>query len=284
MQPFELSRKSGAALTPTSGEVGLRDRLLQEARSERQRCLEVAEAAERRRSEFRAVVHVGAQTDPVVILDGAGSLPGVTGSSGATSSFASRPGVWTHDDEEAQAEALRTIQLLGECVGDHSRVAENRVSDLEVELRMERESHEHFDSQLAQERSRKEALQQQVLCLEYELDGKEAALQVAERALERKSEDLQRVELQLQSLKEVTDQVARAGGDDVRTKALRTQLVDRERQLQQKDQHIAHLISVLQHRNALDDESTVYGNSDWSINASTPTYSTPIYATPTYKN
>merc|ERR1719181_355562 len=54
--------------TPTV--CDLRDRLLQEARSERQRCLEVAEAAERRRSEFHGLATVGTQTElPVSTAD-----------------------------------------------------------------------------------------------------------------------------------------------------------------------------------------------------------------------
>lgn len=188
----------------------LRDRLLRDARIERQRCLENVEAAERR--QLRGVGHVSVQTDPVVILDSRSGSPLTTSALGTSSALSAGGGItaatWSHADEEAQAEALRTIQLLGER-GSQSRSAEGRLGDLEAELRAERASRQELEAQLAHERGRKEAAQQQVLCLEYELDGKEAALQVAERTLEQRDADLQLAQQQLRALQ---DQVAAAQG------------------------------------------------------------------------
>merc|ERR1712151_878991 len=104
---------------------------------------------------------------------------------------------WSAEDEAAQNEAIRTIQLLKESGGQNRRATEGRMQDLEAELRAEQAGRQECETQAAHERSRKEAAQQQVLCLEYELDGKEAALQVAERALERRDKDLQLAQQQV---------------------------------------------------------------------------------------
>merc|ERR1712039_252362 len=50
-----LSSISQQGADPRQSVIGLRDRLLREARTERARCLEVAEAAERRRAELHGV-------------------------------------------------------------------------------------------------------------------------------------------------------------------------------------------------------------------------------------
>merc|ERR1711879_606227 len=105
-----------------------------------------------------------------------------------------------------------------------------------------------------------EAAQQQVLCLEYELDGKEAALQVAERALERRDADLQQAQLQLRALQEGTPlqpMGTSSLGEEVRVNALQSQLLERERQLELKDQHISRLLNVLrQHRSIFVEENS----------------------------
>lgn len=246
--------------------AGLRDRLLREARSERARCLEVAEAAERRRAELRGICHVATQTEPVTIMDGAMATtivgaPSVTAAGGASLS-------WSAADEAAQSEALRTIQQLGRHGG---RFTESRLADLEAELRAERAGRQELDSQVAHERSRKEAAQQQVLCLEYELDGKEAALQVAERALERRDAELQQVQAHLHALQEGTT-ASFLGGDETRVRALRLQLAERERQLELKDQHIGRLLHVLrQHRGLFPEEDSTACGSERSMSLSTAT-------------
>jgi len=248
--------------------IGLRDRLLREARNERQRFLESAEAADRHRNDTRRVNHVGIQTDPVQVTPfGQLDVNNNTDKAGTVL------GAWSQADDQAQREALRTIQMLGE-QGHQSRFTEDRVSDLEAELRAERASRQEMDQQVAHERSRKEAAQQQVLCLEYELDGKEAALQVAERALERRDADLQQAQLQLRSLQEGADQFSSfaASSDDSRVKALRGQLVERERQLELKDQHISRLLNVLrQHRSIFVEEDSTVCGSERSMTVSTVT-------------
>jgi len=252
--------------------VGLRDRLLREARSERQRCLEVAEAADRKRSSgLSATVHIGTQTDPVVVLDSSvANFDGPFGSASSSamlSSGALLPGIWNATDEAAQTEALRTIALLGERQGNHS---DGRVLELEGQVRAECASRQELETQVAHERSRKEAAQQQVLCLEYELDGKEGALQVAEHTLERRDADLQQAQLRLRALQESNAAVATGysggpglGAEDLRFAALRAQLNERDRQLELKDQHIARLLNVLrQHRSIfVEDDAASLGSN-----------------------
>lgn len=119
----------------------------------------------------------------------------------------------------------------------------------------ERFFRQELEHQLSDERHRREAAQQQVLCLEYELDGKEAALQVAERALEHKNAELQQAVMQSRFS---IEGLSRAGslsvypGEDHRLKTLRSELAERERQLELKDQHISRLLNVLkQHKNSI---------------------------------
>lgn len=255
--------------------IGLRDRLLREARNERERCLEVAQAAERKRSEFRASCHVATQTEPVVVLDGGGAAGLGAGCYPPHGPLQHVVG-WSAADSAAQAEALRTIALLGER-GNQGRLSEGRIGELEAELRAERASRQELDVQLSHERGRKDAAQQQVLCLEYELDGKEAALQVAERTLERRDADLQQAQLQLRALQERGPSVAFspgpgvAYGEDARCKALRAQLLEREHQLELKDQHISRLLNVLrQHRSVfVEEDSTACGSERSALTLST---------------
>lgn len=286
--PMALDRDRRAS---QSSVAGLRDRLLREARSERQRCLEVAGAAERRRAELRCVT-VGTQTDPVVFADdfcfpGGGigarayevgaSMPTMlvsgsptrAASSASVGTAGSGSGSWTYADEEAHAEALQTLRMLNQRGAASAREAEGRVQELEQDLRVERAHRQEIEQQTAHERSRKEAAQQQVLCLEYELDGKEAALQVAERALERRDADLQQAQQRLRAQEE--DLSSRGGGD---ARKIRAQLVDRERQIELKDQHIARLLNVLrQHRSILVEEDSTICGSDRSAPMSLATTS-----------
>lgn len=242
---------------------GLRDKLLREARSERARCLEVAEAAERRRAELRGACSVATQTDPVVFAPQGSSAALPTVSVGApTGTLSEGTGqVWNTSDDAAQAEALRTIQMLGQ---RGSRINESRATEIEEELRAERAARQELDNQVSHERSRKEAAQQQVLCLEYELDGKEAALQVAERALDRRDAELQQAQLQVRLRQEGA--AGTTNSEEIRVKALRQQLAERERQLELKDQHISRLLNVLrQHRSIfVDEDSTPMHSTDLS--------------------
>jgi len=250
--------------------AGLRDKLLRDARSERTRCLEVAEAAERRRAELSGVCSVATQTDPVVVAPegpsgSSAALPTLSvGASMALTNSTSQP--WSSSDDAAQAEALRTIQLLGQR-GDHGRVSESRATEIEAELRAERAARQELDGQMSHERSRKEAAQQQVLCLEYELDGKEAALQVAEGALECRDAELQKAQWQVRLLQKGA--AGTTNSEEIRASALRQQLADRERQLELKDQHISRLLNVLrQHRSIfVEEDSTPCGSTGLSPHA-----------------
>jgi len=237
--------------------AGLRDKLLREARSERARCLEVAEAAERRRAELCGACSIGTQTDPVSFA----SEGVVGGASTPVTDGAFQP--WNSADDAAQAEALLTIKLLGQH-GNHSRVSDSQASEIEAELLVERAARQELDGQVSHERSRKEAAQQQVLCLEYELDGKEAALQVAERALDRRDAELQQAQWQVRLLQEGA--AGNNNGEEIRVKALKQQLAERERQLELKDQHISRLLNVLrQHRNIfVEEDPAAYGTTGLS--------------------
>lgn len=206
-----------------------------------------------------AAVEVSTQTDPVVVLNGTGfGLGSQAAFGGVSSTKLISAGTWTAADDTAQAEALRTISLLGQH-GTQGRRNEGRIAELEDKLRVESASRQEMDAQLAHERNRKEAVQQQVLCLEYELDGKEAALQVSERTLERRDQELQQVQERLRSAQEeplrppsVVGSAAgsmafsAAGpGEDPHTRAVRAQLLERDRQIELKDQHISRLLQVL---------------------------------------
>eukprot|EP00927_Polykrikos_kofoidii_P015145 TRINITY_DN16718_c0_g1_i1.p1 TRINITY_DN16718_c0_g1~~TRINITY_DN16718_c0_g1_i1.p1 ORF type:complete len:439 (+),score=91.84 TRINITY_DN16718_c0_g1_i1:100-1416(+) len=254
-----------AGVSTTGGAVvGLRDRFIREAKNERQRCLDVAEAAERRRAELRGVSHAATQTDAVFIIDGPGPTEGSEAlvnaprrSGGTTPTTGGGGGneVWGNSDDKEQAEALRTIQMLGAC-GSESRQHKELVSNLESMLRRERMSREELESELSSEKKATESSKQQVLCLEYELDGKEAALQVAERALESRDDEMLDANVKIQNLQdEIASRQAREAAakevardtvaEDSRMQVLRRLLAERDQQLEQKDQNIRRLISAV---------------------------------------
>lgn len=237
-----------------SSVLGLRDRLLREARSERA-AYEQAPAQPPYGAAARpALREFGVQTEPVVIADSA-----VDAVSSTTPALAASGG-WTAEDEAAQAEALRTIALLGQGGPGPSAAADGRVVELEEQVRAERASRQELEVQVAHERSRKDAAQQQVLCLEQELDGKEEALRAAETELERQRLDLHKAQMQLRSLQEGGGSLSMAatyssgsGMEDLRLVGLKAQLNERDRQLELKDQHITRLLNVLQqHRSLID--------------------------------
>jgi len=286
--------------------IVLRDRLLQEAWNERQRCLANAEASQRRAEGAQRTCCASTQTDTVII-----SLPGFGNSSGcatpvssaggttiatsadrqfssppppsmfpglgtgATSnlsrqssfcgSVAVRPSGWNQQDDDAQAEAIRTIQLLGQrsnaTTQGQADATNARIAQLEEQVRTQREATEIVKAKLVSERSQRESAQQQVLCLEYELDGKESSVQVAERALEKNHLDLHKATMELKVVQECLEQRSQqvlASGSvsqGARVQVMRAQLLDRESQLELKDQHISRLLSVLkQHRSILGED------------------------------
>jgi len=144
-----------------------------------------------------------------------------------------------------------------------ARQTEAQRQEVQGELRAERANRQELEAQVSHERSRKEAAQQQVLCLEYELDGKEAALQVAERALERRDADLQQAQEQLRTLQVSQgsmgrlDSLGTQASEDQRCRSYRAQLVEKERQLELKDQHISRLLAVLRQQRGTEEESTM---------------------------
>eukprot|EP00930_Biecheleria_cincta_P062972 TRINITY_DN48433_c0_g1_i1.p1 TRINITY_DN48433_c0_g1~~TRINITY_DN48433_c0_g1_i1.p1 ORF type:complete len:268 (-),score=72.36 TRINITY_DN48433_c0_g1_i1:123-926(-) len=236
-----VSAHDNRRLTTTSDRasvIGLKTTLLQQAREERERRL-----ADRRHSgELRSVLHASTQTDPVS-LGTADRRPSLRATSFGDASAMS----WSKEDEEAQAEALRNIELLRQR-GSRAGISDDKKIELESTVMFQKKNNEDLTGQVAFERSRKEAAQQQVLCLEYELDGKEAALQILERQLEKREAELQQAMLAL-------DGIAQGGGHaggEPQVRALRAQLSEKDRQLELKEQHIAQLLSVLrQHEDSM---------------------------------
>lgn len=174
-------------------------------------------------------------------------------------------GSWSHQDDEAQAEAIRTIQQLARSSQTQAACTHERTVGLEEQLRMQRQANQDLESKLMTERSQREAAQQQVLCLEYELDGKESVVQTAEKALERRTLDLEMASKQLKAAQESLEHKPTASilsgsvSQEARVQVMRQQLLDRESQLELKDQHISRLLSVLrQQRTILGDTECLF--------------------------
>jgi hypothetical protein len=127
---------------------------------------------------------VSTQTDPVQIT--------ACGSGSSAPVDASTADVWGQSDEEAQMDAIRTIQLLSQKRSDTGS-NDRRIAELEEMLNRERAGRRDMEAKLEKEKSVREALQQQVLCLETEMDTKESALQASHRIVER-FDDLQQTE------------------------------------------------------------------------------------------
>lgn len=236
-----VSANENRRLTTTSDRasvIGLKTSLLQQAREERQRCLAEQEVRRRQSTELRPVLDVSTQTDPMSDRRPSRSTIDL----GAANAMS-----WSKEDEEAQAEAFRNIELLKQR-GSRAGISDEKKTELESTVMFQKKNNEDLTGQVSFERSRKEAAQQQVLCLEYELDGKEAALQILERQLEKREVELQQAMLAL-------DGIAQGGaqpGGEPQVRALRAQLSEKDRQLDLKEQHIAQLLSVLkQHEDSM---------------------------------
>mmetsp|Transcript_79811 Transcript_79811/g.247989 ORF Transcript_79811/g.247989 Transcript_79811/m.247989 type:complete len:277 (-) Transcript_79811:118-948(-) len=221
-----LSPRGGAG----EGVVGLRTRLLEEARRERERCLLLSETAQRRQFEHAAV-----QTDPA-----AGN---------ATS--------WSEADDLAQAEAIRTIRMLTERGEPRREGARPLGTGPDVA------------GDFGQEHGRAQAAWEQVRCLEAELDSKESAIQVLERTLERRDEDLQRAQNEIRKLQQQQAAVELAAtpharlGEYERIRALREQVLELEHQVRLRDAQIAHLARApKQLQGGLADEASTFCGSD----------------------
>eukprot|EP00929_Paragymnodinium_shiwhaense_P014637 TRINITY_DN12256_c0_g1_i1.p1 TRINITY_DN12256_c0_g1~~TRINITY_DN12256_c0_g1_i1.p1 ORF type:complete len:320 (+),score=89.03 TRINITY_DN12256_c0_g1_i1:154-1113(+) len=271
--------------SPLTSVLGLRDRLLREAQEERQRCLKVAEAAEKRRAEL----HRGSvvQNLDVTTPSPKSAVPSSTGNVGGSASVG-----WTAADDAAQAEALQTLHMLQKEAAHASStsraraVRSNREEQLEAELAMERERYLRLANELENERKGKESAKQQVLCLEYELDTKENALQVAEKMLQRREADLQQAHSQLwsmlqQNMKGQGNCTEASASEAPRVTALRLELLERDTLLQQKEQHITQLMDMVrQHRSAAQDlDSTRCGSErslPMSLSTAAGTYGGPL--------
>lgn len=266
---------------PRQTVCSLRDRLVQEAMQERHRCLEVAKAAERRRGEFRGLVHTSTQTDPVTFAADVSA----SASNGASPSVSERgcglPAADGDDDEE-QMEAIRALVKLGE-LGQQSQCKEARVSELSREVQNERQHREEAHAELAMQRSCRESTQEQVICLEKELDSRESALQAVQTALERRTAELQQALLHMRALEEGYGRSGTSGrivlmNDECRH--LRSQLNEKEHLVDLKDRHIARLLAELRTRGVFFEGVSTYCGSEKSVamTASTATSMAQISA------
>eukprot|EP00746_Dinoflagellata_sp_MGD_P161621 gnl/MRDRNA2_/MRDRNA2_88836_c0_seq1.p1 gnl/MRDRNA2_/MRDRNA2_88836_c0~~gnl/MRDRNA2_/MRDRNA2_88836_c0_seq1.p1 ORF type:complete len:261 (-),score=62.53 gnl/MRDRNA2_/MRDRNA2_88836_c0_seq1:168-950(-) len=253
------------------GVCGPQSQLLQEVRLERQQCFAVAEAAARNSALDCSASKLSEPLSSTLSLgsgeDKAGrQTPYTSRSMQVIPVPAAVPGHgasdWNAQDDIDQEDALKSLQFLGEQIGRSSeleaKLAEapsreeqgDELIHLQVHLASLRES-------LAKERDQRESMQHQMMCLEQELDAKEATINDLERDLERKDEELSHVQ---------RGQKRAIGCDDSRVRALEHQLRDREQQLEAKDGHIARLLSVLrQHRGKYFDEESTVCPSDRSI-------------------
>lgn len=261
--------------------------LLKETGPERQRCLEallaspVSDSQATSPKAWRSPVSKPpatkareTQTDPVTVLVPGGSTP--TG----------HPASQDQREDDEQEEAMRTLRRLGE-QQSASRSEESRVQALEAELGVEKTARWEATAGQEDERRKREATQQQVICLEYELDGKEAALQVADRALDRRDADLQQAQLQLKMMAERLEAqriafsaalsqaqpqpyVIQQVPDGARFAALQATVLDHETRAKIKDGYIENLLSRLKQRGGglEEDRSTVCGSERSAVTSS----------------
>mmetsp|Transcript_19323 Transcript_19323/g.54617 ORF Transcript_19323/g.54617 Transcript_19323/m.54617 type:complete len:263 (+) Transcript_19323:62-850(+) len=216
------------------------------------------EAAERRQLDSGRVGHVATQTDAA---SGAGGWHSgdqcAPPESGGWPGAARRPGAapaWSRADEEAQAEAVQAIRLLSH----RGPGLEPRVAGLEEELL-------GVYAQLRDESALRVAAQEQVRCLEYELDGKEACLQAMASAFEQCNSELQQARSQLSASQAKVAEPAPSTTDrEPHIKLIEAKVQAQEFQLQLKEQHISRLMSVLRHHHSFHGEadSTTCGSED----------------------
>mmetsp|Transcript_32109 Transcript_32109/g.92278 ORF Transcript_32109/g.92278 Transcript_32109/m.92278 type:complete len:276 (-) Transcript_32109:184-1011(-) len=203
-----------------SGIVNLRVRLLEEARSQRERCLRNPESLTRTPASARRFAEdVAAQTEPEAA---AGDFMG-----------------WSRADDRAQAEAIQAIQRLTLKGGSsRSRQAEEASERAEA-----------LERQLVQEQRLTAAAREQVTCLELELDNKESANRILEQTLESRDQELQLTQLQVRRLlwremereRDAQPPPGADRGDYERLRALRAQVLELEYQLHVKDLEISRL-------------------------------------------
>lgn len=180
----------------------LRDRLLQEARDEHQRCLQVAEAAiGRRDAARRGHCHAGTQTEATHVAAPPTSSLGQESMRSCPGIDLGTPVDPSRDDNE-QAEAIQALLKMNNR-GSTSSISEAQLAELIRLLRREHAERKKVEQLLAKERASKDAAKRQVFCLECELDSKETALQVAEMTIEQRSGELQQAQKQVRALLEL---------------------------------------------------------------------------------
>lgn len=221
------------------------------------------EAAERRLLDSGRVGHVATQTDATTSAGGwhNGDDHCAPSVSGRWPGGASReldltvPAAWSKADEEEQAEAVQAIQLLSSRSCGPSRL-ERQVARLEDELL-------GVYAQLKDEGALRAAAQEQVRCLEHELDGKEACLQAMTSALEQRNAELQQAQSQLSASQAKVAEPAPSTAEP-HIKLIEAKVQAQEFQLQLKEQHISRLMSVLRHHHSFHGEadSTTCGSED----------------------
>mmetsp|Transcript_29018 Transcript_29018/g.52856 ORF Transcript_29018/g.52856 Transcript_29018/m.52856 type:complete len:312 (-) Transcript_29018:138-1073(-) len=274
--PSATSSVGGSAVSSSrhaEDVASLRDRLLREARQERLRVSQRFEessgsqAAPSAQSEdFRPPPReprlqnsseASSQTEPVTI------------SSTRLDLQSSPPLPWGPKDDAAQAEAIRTIEMMAGHKG-HSGDLEQRIAHLEEQIQAERASRQELNMMLTMERTKREAVQGQVLTLEAEMDAKESTLQLAQDKLERRNADLQQVQKEVHTMQAIGGfggspsqrpaimrdfmgtQYSMPQGNSIESslEALRLQMREQDYELEQKDQHINTLLAQLRQQNA----------------------------------
>lgn len=167
------------------------------------------------------------------------------------------PETGLNEDDSRQKEAMDALTAL--CGRSTSaQYMEGVVGKLETELKMTQVRRHELEELILQERNLKEAALQQVQCLEGELDGKEAALQVAERALERR-------ERHHRETSPSPPPPSASAHESRRLDKLRSRLREREQQLEMKERHIDRLLGALRRHhtssNFTDDDATTAGST-----------------------
>jgi len=181
-------------------------------------------------------------SDSPVAKGGGAILP--RGMSSADTATTANSASWTSVDAAAQAEALRTIAMIGE---RRSRDGED-VKELQAKI-------QELDALVVQERYRNAAKQNQMVCLEHELEEKDAKLMMVSSELQRRESDLRKTESDLRSAQD------QAGGFDIKSmqglQEMKRLIEELKRQLKLKDEQIFQLMSVLHEQRRLEDSTMV---------------------------
>lgn len=198
---------------------------------------------------------------PPIDEDGCGAFLSASSQRSRTGSPARRD-QQQHRDDEAQAEALQTLRSLAavpQAEGASSPFltggTNGAAKDIEAELHKEKGARKELELRLAGVVEKTQATQEQVLCLEQELDDKDEALHRAEKALDARNAELQQAQHSLAQL---------------RVELLATQQLlmktttDRDIQLSHKHQYIQSFFEMIkqQQGSVLEGEQSTAASSD----------------------